>query len=39
MRIAGLKKSAPYHQAISCDDAIKLSRKLLRQGYPEGALR
>lgn len=39
MRLAGLSKSAPYHQAISCEDAVKLSRKLLKQGYPEGALR
>ena len=39
MRIAGLKKDAPYHQQISCEDAVKLSRKLLKQGYPEGALR
>ena len=39
MRLAGQRQNAPYNQEITCDDAIKLSQKLLKQGYPEGALR
>lgn len=39
MRMAQLRESGPYHQQITCEDAVKLCRKLLDQGYPQGALR
>lgn len=39
MRMAAARDNAPYNQSISCEDAVKLSQKMLKQGYPEGALR
>lgn len=39
MRLANARQQAPYHRQLSCEDAIKLSQKMMNQGYPEGALR
>ena len=39
MRLASARASSPYMQEITCDDAIKLSAKMLKLGHVENALR
>lgn len=39
LRLANARQAAPYHQALSEQDAIHLARKMLRQQNPQSALR